>query len=51
MPDERDHTQHEAPHHHGGGVPLIALVLTGALSVGQLAPLERPASALEVAGE
>jgi hypothetical protein len=50
MPDVRDHTDHEAQR-HDGGVPLIALVLTGALSVGQLAPLERPARALEVAGE
>ncbi len=50
MPDERDDTQHEAPHHHGRGVPPIARVLTCALSVGQLVRLEPPASALEVAG-
>ena len=41
---------HEAQHHEGG-VPLITLVLSGALSVGQLTPLEGAARALEVAGE
>ncbi len=48
MPDTRETQTHETQRHEGG-VPLITLVLSGALSVGQLSPLEGPARALEVA--
>jgi hypothetical protein len=49
MPDTRELT-HETQHHEGG-VPLLTLVLSGALSVGKLTPLEGPARPLEVTGE
>ena len=50
MPDTRDLMTHETQHHESG-VPLLTLVLSGALSVGQLTPLEIAARALEVTGE
>lgn len=50
MPDTRETPKHEAQHHEGG-VPLLTLVLSGALSVGQLTPLEGAARPREVAGE
>ncbi len=48
MPDiPRDISRPELTH-HDSGVPLIAVVLSGALSVGQLAPLEEPPRSREV---
>lgn len=48
MPDIPRDTSRPDLEHHESGVPLIAVVLSGALSVGQLAPLEETARPREM---